>query len=395
MCRYLYVSQLKLLTTNSALDLAGLLVRAYFHFSPSVVLSSTTEIRSTVAQQGFILDCISSLISATAITVMAVFFLLYVCVKYDLGGSHALEYLMSKGPQPIRRMLTMRCNCPCYRTRPKLRFFVRVIILVLCMIFRMVAAILYSQANFPLLSILCGACEIFLIIPLAFDIYHYRVWWHYRPENDRLRKSYSPKHRRYLPHHLLGQHRDNMTLGNKPCEHVKCDNRALEHILIYHHSEHQPQDRWPDIKDKTDIYVGFHRTKAEFAVNIAHSDMRPSTTPPQMLGFGIYFARSIKHTGGKARHGKAGGGIICAKIRMGRVLEVDLSQIPDVRDTDRWHANYDTVYYTQNDERRDEFCIKSADQILEWVMVIEEECDHKVQNYGMDKEFNDTFCGCI
>jgi hypothetical protein len=41
-----------------------------------------------------------------------------------------------------------------------------------------------------------------------------------------------------------------------------------------------------------------------------------------MLGYGIYFARSIKHTEGKARDGRIDGGIICAKIRMGKVLEM-------------------------------------------------------------------------
>jgi hypothetical protein len=39
-----------------------------------------------------------------------------------------------------------------------------------------------------------------------------------------------------------------------------------------------------------------------------------SRTLPQMLGYGIYFARSIKHTEGKARHGRIDGGIIWAKI---------------------------------------------------------------------------------
>jgi hypothetical protein len=243
--------------------------------------------------------------------------------------------------------------------------------------------------------ILCAASEASLIVALAIDIYYYRVWWHYRPENDHLSTPYSTKHRRYLPYHLLGKNRNQMVLDNEPCKHMKCENRKLEHILIYHHNEYQPQQRWPEIKNKTDVYIGFHRTSAEAAAKIAHSDILPSRTPPQMLGYGIYFARSIKYTEGKARHGLTGGGIICANIRMGRVLEVDKTQIAAVCNTDIWHANYDTVYYTEDDEKRDEFCIKSADQILKWVMVIEEQCDPKVRNYGLDTEFSDTRCGCI
>ncbi len=79
---------------------------------------------------------------------------------------------------------------------------------------------------------------------------------------------------------------------------------------------------------------------------------------------------------------------------MGRVLQVDENQIAGVSNTDTWHANYDTVYYTEDDEKRDEFCIKSADQILKWVVVIEEH-DPTVRNYGLDTEFSDTRCGCI
>lgn len=67
------------------------------------------------------------------------------------------------------------------------------------------------------------------------------------------------------------------------------------------------------------IYVGFHRTTAEAAVMIAHSDFRISNSGKQMLGYGVYFARSISGTLGKARHG---GATICAEIQMGRVKEV-------------------------------------------------------------------------
>jgi hypothetical protein len=53
------------------------------------------------------------------------------------------------------------------------------------------------------------------------------------------------------------------------------------------------------------MYVGFHRTSAEAAVKIAHSDFRISDKGKQMLGFGVSFARSIKGTDKKARYGGA------------------------------------------------------------------------------------------
>jgi hypothetical protein len=56
---------------------------------------------------------------------------------------------------------------------------------------------------------------------------------------------------------------------------------------------------------------------------------------------------------------------------------------------------YDTVYYNHPDDNRDEFCVKSTDQILKWVMVVNEEYDEKVRNYRLDTEFDDTKCGCI
>ncbi|CAF4962747.1 unnamed protein product, partial [Rotaria socialis] len=37
--------------------------------------------------------------------------------------------------------------------------------------------------------------------------------------------------------------------------------------------------------DKT--YIGFHQTKPEYAMGIAKTGFRISSTPPQMLGFGV------------------------------------------------------------------------------------------------------------
>jgi hypothetical protein len=162
---------------------------------------------------------------------------------------------------------------------------------------------------------------------------------------------------------------------------------------MFHATDYQPQPRWSEIKSytKDGIYIGFHQTKPEFAIKIAHSDFKPSMKAPQMLGFGIYFARSLQNTFGKARQG---GAFLCAGIRMGKVKEVVFDQLHEVRNSDAWWNEYDTVYYNHRDEKRDEFCIKSSSQIIKWVVAINDEYDQKIHDYGMINEFNDTACGC-
>ncbi|CAF1022158.1 unnamed protein product [Didymodactylos carnosus] len=110
-----------------------------------------------------------------------------------------------------------------------------------------------------------------------------------------------------------------------------------------------------------------------------------------MLGFEIYFARSIKGTFGKARFN---GAIIAAEIRMGNVKEVDYNQLSTVRNTDRWYPEFNTVYYAHQDDQRDEFCIYDETQIIRWIIVIDERYDSKLQEYGLNVEYNDTkyFC---
>ncbi|CAF1489437.1 unnamed protein product [Adineta ricciae] len=397
MCWYLYVHQLRFLVSTGCLDIIAALIRIYCYVAKADISgwmesSSVFGDKDNLIYTGFILDCISCIIPASAMIVMFLLMLGNCCQNYGTSRLQTGEFYAKIGAAPIRRMLTMRCNCPCYRTRPKFRFINRVILLILCVLFRIISSILYSVGGRTLLVIVCSISIVFLLISLAYDYYHYRMWWHYRPEKDTRHTKYSSKHRRFLPYHILGDNRDPMTLGNEPCTHEPCDNRKLEHILIYHYSDHRPQQRWFDISNQTQFYVGFHRRGAEKAIKIAHSEMPLSRKEPQMLGFGIYFARSIEDTKGKARQD---GAIICATIRMGKVLLVERSDVSRVQDTDSWHQEYDTVYCKHPNPALDEFCIKSADQILEWVIVIDESCDRKVKKYGLDTEFSDTRCLCI
>ena len=220
------------------------------------------------------------------------------------------------GSKPFHRFLSMNCNCPCYRARPQLRFAFRFGFLFICLCLRIAVIIgCFFIVTFKLLEkfgIICGISCIFLIMQLLLDYYQYYTLWHYVPDEDKhSRSTLSKKHKRYLPYHLLGHNRTD-NIGNYPCKYdVHCHNRELEHIMIFHSSGFQPQPRWSEVRSFTTggIYIGFHQTKPEYAIGIAHSDFQPSTKPPQMLGFGIYFARSLKNTFGKARNQ---GAFICA-----------------------------------------------------------------------------------
>ncbi|CAF1329983.1 unnamed protein product, partial [Didymodactylos carnosus] len=141
----------------------------------------------------------------------------------------------------------------------------------------------------------------------------------------------------------------------------------------------KPQQRYCDVQQtnpKQNIYIGFHRTTPEAAVSIAHSDFAISTKHQStMLGHGVYFARSMEDTEGKAN---ADGAYICAEIETGRVKEVGPGAKKDsLRGTTYLWEDYDTVYYNHSNDSRDEFCVKSASQILRRVMMVTQEYDGK------------------
>jgi hypothetical protein len=285
-----------------------------------------------------------------------------------------------------------------------LRFQIRLGFHIICIILRLVAVIIYGvilhkvttptdRNNIQTLLIITASSLIFPFLTILLDLYHYRIWWSYNPDVD-VPASYvaeplSHKHKRFIPYVLIERFRT-AALGNRRCQYGNhCQERELEHIAIFHSADFRPQKRWsPDDK----IYIGFHRTQADYAISIAHSDMRRSEKPPQMLGFGIYFARSIARCEGKARNA---GAYICAEIRMGNVLVLTKSELHRVRNSNSWWTDYDTVYYQHDQQEKDEFCIKSSDQILQWIIYIEPPMDKKLTKYGMDQEYNDTLCYCI
>ncbi|CAF0884538.1 unnamed protein product [Rotaria sordida] len=334
------------------------------------------------------------------------FLLRFLYEKYFHGPTSAEDYLTRVLPIATYNQSEVQALYALdkFNARPKWRFLVRFLFITISIGLRVLAIILYATASTHTndkffsrtqkLSWICGITLPSSILTLLLDYYHYRVWWHYIPSCDQnpFHRRYLKKHRRFIPHHLMGAHRNEIQLWNEPCELRQfCFNQTLEHIMIFHYNTHTPTPRWCDVPNKdplTTTYIGFHRTDAQAAVNIAYTDFRTSRTGRQMLGFGIYFARSSFHTQFKARRN---GAVICAKILMGRVLEIENDELANVSNSDAWHQNFDTIYYRHpRNPLRDEFCIKSNEQILKWVMYIEPPFDTKVEQYGLHREFSDT-----
>jgi hypothetical protein len=389
----------------------------------------------------FVLDWISC-IAATLVgffTIVVIFKILWRVVALCYGSkSNGDESSSARGSvtkllrnKAVRRFLIIDCNCPCYKARPKLRFQSRFIILLLFCLLRIVSIGLYASAGHPdnsdrSLALICAFSLVFLFNTLWLDLYRYFVWWHYTPANDTWFCGRSKKHERYLPYHMAGCKRDAKVLGDRPCIDNPCQKRTLDHIAIFHRDNFQPQQRWRDIlkppsapmtgddkgngscwnctqKDEQPHYIGFHRTDPDSAVKIVRSEFRPGAKG--WIGGGVYFARSIEATIGKAR--SYGGAYIIAEIRMGKVYEVDREvlmkgnsryndKIYQFAHEGQWKKEYDTCYLIQESENKDEFAIKDpAKQIVKWVVIIEEKFDKKVEEYGLATEFDTTWAGCI
>ena len=311
----------------------------------------------------------------------------------------------------------MNCNCPCYIPRPKLRFTIRIAFHLFFILLRIAALIIYGvgwSAEAPgtdrdtwrLLMIITGASLLFPFLSVLLDIYHYRVWWAYEPEIDVavdiLKKPLSPKHKRFIPYVLLERFRT-ARLGNRKCKNGRsCVSEELDHVVIFHSTDHQPQPRW---SSSCKNYIGFHRTTPQAAVSIARSEFSPSKSG--MLGPGAYFARSTDATTGKIGKSDQTGAWFVAEISMGRVFQVDVGLIRDHRsphfkpelrkfvEQGRWHEEYDTCYFNHAKDSLDEFCVKdTSKRILRWVVVIEPPHDKKLSAYGLDNELNSDFLGC-
>lgn len=132
------------------------------------------------------------------------------------------------------------------------------------------------------------------------------------------------------------------------------------------------------------ILIGFHQTTIEAAKSILTSNFLPSKNG--MLGPGIYFANNYDVTEHKRNQSTEGGAIFCAKIDLGRVLE-----IRDKMDNRDVHKLYNSKYlHHQGGEKFDEYVVYSADQIIEYTIIVEMLA---IKNFR--KRFKKPVCNCI
>lgn len=89
------------------------------------------------------------------------------------------------------------------------------------------------------------------------------------------------------------------------------------------------------------------------------------------------------------------GAYICAEIAVGDVLRLDEHQGNMYRGRNDCWETHDTLYFCHSNPALDEFCVKSPNQILKWIIVITREFDAKMHEYGIYEEFTDTKCMCI
>ncbi|CAF3358318.1 unnamed protein product [Rotaria socialis] len=428
-CSWLYRKLPYLHALTDLLEMIFVIVHIALFFSPlSTNKGVVPKEYSKKYVSAFIIDWISSIIPTlvglfTALIILVILWKLFACCI----NVHYAKLFKNKA---LRRFVIADCNCPCYKSRPGFRCQIRFALLFIFFTLRIVAIGLYATAapsgdnDSGSLAGICAFSLTFIFNTLCLDFYRYYVWWHYSPQDDNRCHCRSKKHERYLPYHMVGEYRDSRMLGDRPCRDKPCHKRTLDHIAVFHSSDFQPQDHWRDIPQPPAIipsknsklfclkskeennqthYIGFHTTDPTSAISIAHSDFRSGKNG--WLGPGVYFARSIDGTIGKAK--SSGGAHIIAEIRMGKVLKVEREVI--TRSHLRfnaemyvlvhhmeWQENYDTCCMTHEHDHRDEFAIKdAATQIIKWVIVIDQEFDPKVEKYELTTEFDSTTCGCI
>lgn len=343
-----YKSLPYILAVISLFDMALGIIRIYIYFSPKpsadpqhfldiVRYTFRDEVGSPLmysgqSQAAFALDWISSVVPTLMgvyIVVFAVVSILSCCAICDCITEVAKKENPNCAPcgsccvvmccmcmnKPNHRCVSLSWNCPCYKARPRLRFQVRFLMVGVFIVLRVIAVILYAtdrtvRVYGRQMAVICGISLAFLVLVILIDYYQYRMWWNYRPTGAYrpmqsflcVRQDFHHTHGRFLPMPLSGKFRSERTIGDRPCSNSTaggCPDRSLEHIAIFHAFDFKPLKRFRLNVDET--YIGFHQTTNEAAAKIAKSGFRISNTPPQMLGFGVYFARSFYHTGGKAR----------------------------------------------------------------------------------------------
>lgn len=176
-------------------------------------------------------------------------------------------------------------------------------------------------------------------------------------------------------------------LGSRECVNLtQCHLTDSQHRAFSHPKEIF-KIKFKDVaknKRGINIVVGFHQTTIEAAKSILASNFLPSKTG--MLGPGIYFANNYDITEHKRNQSTEGGAIFCAKIDMGKVLE-----IRDKMDDRDVHKQYNSKYlHHQGGEKFDEYVVYSPDQIIEYTIIVEMLA---IKNFR--KNLKKPVCNCL
>ena len=153
------------------------------------------------------------------------------------------------------------------------------------------------------------------------------------------------------------------SIGGKECPFDDdCENTEPKHRVKYHKRE--DVFKLEKFDENNNIVVGFHQTSIENVKLIIKSTIRPSSEG--WIGSGIYFATNFAATENKANNK---GATLVARIHLGKVeeLEVKPSRRSAIGISDGYNSRY---LHHDNGPKSDEFIIRDASQIEEYVVVV-------------------------
>jgi hypothetical protein len=290
----------------------------------------------------------------------------------------------------LLRISALTCiSCDYYGDHPRSVLLTRFIILLICYILRFVAFILSAIcANlYAPRGIAFAVFAGISLVPSAFTIFleynHYRRVWNYFPDNDE-KVERTARHIQFIPYSITNDQRTS-SWGASLCKNDKyCRSRDLLHVLMQHSGSKQ-------YRRDDGTMIGFHQTSPKGAIGISKTRFMESTNG--MLGSGAYFATCLAHTEFKAVHY---GTYICALIDPGPELYVTTN-----RDDPKAKSNQGSTVYFQHPQNKDEFCVRSGEQIKEWIIVVDQdetrraENDEKPADVIKDRFHSDVYVGCI
>lgn len=171
------------------------IIRLVLYFSPLPVNNNRSQTYDSKYMTAFALDWLSSIVA----TLMGLFIALLIILvilkilihcyqnRSDKKSHSSVDDINTEGwlrttwrHKALRRIIALDCNCPCYRPRPKLRFFVRFGFLCVILILKLAAIGMYASnaSSNNRAGDLAGVCAITiacLFCTFLIDLYHYCV----------------------------------------------------------------------------------------------------------------------------------------------------------------------------------------------------------------------------